>query len=467
MSRIVLKSARRFLSYLPTVAVLVALGVLAYLGHMNHWRWPVDEKPKQDLKAAPEKDADDESDALPPIEAGDKYGFSVFDPSLPITHDPATCKLDKRDIPFANAELVRKSGIYTGRVRERKLDEILRVTGTVEFDPRLIARVAPRAGGFLWEIYKNAGDPIGKGDVLALIDSADVGKAKAAFYQAKVQLDLKQLLRDRLQAGVTPDKTIIEADAALREARVQLATSYQALLNLGLSFKLADVEKASDKELARQLQFLGLPREAADMMPDESTSNLLPVVNPLPERGIVLQRDAAKGETVAALQTIFVVGDTRRMMLQLDVRQEDRPFVTPGLKVEFTPDGAGSPVQGVIDSIGQEIDPKTRTIKVRAFVDNLNGNLQAKMYGSALIMKPGKEVLVVPEEAIQWEGCSHIVFVREKPEQFEVRKVKLGTRNEGFVEVLEGVRKREKIAVVGSHVLKAMLFKDRLGTAEE
>jgi cobalt-zinc-cadmium efflux system membrane fusion protein len=464
-----LKRTARMLSFLPTVLVLAGLALLAYAGHQRGWRLGEKEEHKTERKAEPEKEEEDKE--LPTETDGD-YGLSSFDPTLRITHNPKLCPIDKKDIKCDEA----KAGIITGAVRGWEMARVLEVTGAVEFDPKRIARVAPRAGGTIWLLDKQVGDAVKAKELLAIIDSVDVGKAKAAFAQAKVQLDLKRQRRGRLQPGVSPEGAIADADAAVREAQLNLAAAHQALLNLGLPFRLADAQMDSDSQLARRLQVLGLPKPLADALSDETTSNLLPVFNPLEVDGVVLKRDGVSGETVAPLQPILVVGDARRMMLMLDIRQEDRDLLNPGghPRVEFTAEGdAKVTATGEIDWVGQDIDPKTRTAKARAFVDNADGRLKANSFGRAqLTVQAPKVVPVVPEEAIQWEGCSHIVFVREEANQFEVRKVELGLRRGGYVEVRPaegktGVKIGETIAVHGSHVLKSILFKDRLGSAEE
>ena len=459
-----LKWIARALSYLPTLAVFAGIGYLAYLGDKSGWSFSEKKDDKQEKKER------DEGDDSMPDEEGDKYGPSAFDPTLHISHDEKECKYLNKVLKLKDAEMAAKSGIRVASIQEQKLGQTLSVTGTIEFHPSLIARVSPRAGGAIWKVYKEVGDVVAPGEILAIIDAADVGKAKAAFYQAKVQLDLKKQLRDRLQVGVSPDRTIIEADAALRDANVMFFTAYQALLNLGLPFKLADVEKDSDADLARHLQFLGLNPEFTVEMPNETTNNLLPLKSPLKQTGHVLQRDGVQGETVAALQPVFVVGDTTRMMLALDVRQEDARLLAKGQPIEFFLDGdvaRKSAASGKIDWISQEIDPKTRTLKVRAVVPNDDGRLKAKTFGTATItVQEERSMLTIPEEAVQWEGCNHVVFVRKKADEFVVRKVELGLRRGGDVEVKSGLKPDERVVTIGSHVLKSLLFKDRLGTAE-
>ena len=73
----------------------------------------------------------------------------------------------------------------------------------------------------------------------------------------------------------------------------------------------------------------------------------------------------------------------------------------------------------------------------------------------------------MPDEAVQWEGCSHIVFVRYGDLEYRVRRVNLGLRQGGVAEVLSGVLPGEVVVTTGSHVLKSELLKDRIGGGED
>jgi membrane fusion protein, heavy metal efflux system len=480
--------SRRLIGILPALTVLALLGSVLYLGHVRGWHLeqPSDKKDKKADDAKPEGDEE-----APILGTNEDSPFG----SLPVTHDPQKCKLDQKAIEFKDAAAVRKAGVYLGKVEKRPMDNVLIVTASVDHDPTRVARVSARAGGIIRRISKKEGDDVEPNELLAIIESGEVGKAKSAFFQAKVQLDLKHMVRGRLQAGISSEGTILLADAALREARVQFQTAYQALLNLGLKVSLADAEKAADEELLSSLQFLGLEKEIDRSLSEESTNNLLAVRCPLDKKGDVLQRDGVRGEAVAAGQLIFVVGDCTQMLLLLDIRQEDQHLIKAGgeQKVAFTPDGYTEPIPSKIAWIAHDLDPKTRAVKAFGYIRNENHQLKARAFGKASIsIRPQKEVLAVPDEAVQWEGCSHVVFVRVKKADekksdgddgksakddeksddqkvvFMARKVKLGLRRDGFVEIEPGsLREGETIAVLGSHVLKSELLKERIGAAEE
>ena len=82
-------------------------------------------------------------------------------------------------------------------------------------------------------------------------------------------------------------------------------------------------------------------------------------------------------------------------------------------------------------------------------------------------MRTKKKAIVVPDEAIQWEGCCHVVFVQQTDTVFLTRKVRLGLRQDGYTEILVGVRPGEVVVTTGSHVLKSDILKNRLGGADD
>jgi cobalt-zinc-cadmium efflux system membrane fusion protein len=180
-------------------------------------------------------------------------------------------------------------------------------------------------------------------------------------------------------------------------------------------------------------------------------------------------RELVPGEAVDAARALFVVADTRRMWATLDVRLEDAPRVAAGQEVTFRPDGgpgSGGPeaARGRVLWAGTAVDDTTRTVKVRAELENPEGRLLANAFGSARIrVREAEEAVAVPDAAIQWEGCCHVVFVSETPEVFRVRKVRPGARSGGFREILVGLVPGEAVVTAGSAILKSEILKSRLG----
>jgi len=168
---------------------------------------------------------------------------------------------------------------------------------------------------------------------------------------------------------------------------------------------------------------------------------------------------------VGSSAPLFVVADLTQMWIVLDVRQEEAGSVAIGQKVIFRPDAdrAGA-VTGDVAWISSEVDDRTRTVKVRATVANPELLLRANTFGTGrIVVRSTPTAVVVPSEAVHWEGCCHVVFVRMADTIYQTRKVRVGTRTAGLTEITVGLLAGEVVATSGSHVLKSELLKSKLG----
>jgi cobalt-zinc-cadmium efflux system membrane fusion protein len=498
---------------LPTLAVLITLGGLAVWGHSTGWNFAG----LSALAGRPHAVKDDwcgdhgvqesqcvecQASLLP---RGKEFGWCKKHgiPECPLEHpevaqlqdiprvtpadlqraeralffaprpeNNSKCKHHRRRIQFATQEAVDKAGIEPRRVEQAPIIEAITANGEVTYDQVHFARLSSRLPGTVWHVTKQVGDPVQRGEVLALVDAAEVGRAKAEFLQALVHLDLKStaLASLRQASGAVPERQIVEMEAALRETEIRLQTAEQALVNLGLPVQAEDFKGLSSEESRRRVQLLGLPQDmVARLEPRRTTTSLLPVVAPLD--GIVVNREVVAGEVVDSTKLLFVVADVRRMWLTLSLRQEDASRVALGQKVRFRPDGSSEESRGEIRWISTAVDDKTRTLKVRADLDNPGGRLRANMFGQGeIILREEKNALVVPSEAVHWEGDCHVVFVRDKhyfvegsPKVFHVRTVRPGARDALNTEIIAGLLPGELVVTKGSSSLRAALLKGNMG----
>ena len=263
---------------------------------------------------------------------------------------------------------------------------------------------------------------------------------------------------------------MLEAEAALRLARVQLSGARQTLVNLGLVIDPELLDTLSETELAGRVQFLGLPTGfTTGLVPVRTTSNLLPITAPFD--GVVTERTVAVGDLVGEGRPLFVIVDTRQMWLNLNVRQEDAALVVPGRTVRFRSDVGGTETEGEIVWVSTTADEATRTVRARADLANPNGRLRASTFGVArVVIREEPAAVMVPDAAVQWDGSCHIVFVRDKhffnkgsPKLFHTRTVRPGVKDDGQTEIVAGVLPGEVVASAGSGVLRAELLKNNLG----
>jgi cobalt-zinc-cadmium efflux system membrane fusion protein len=450
--------ARRAVSGVPALLTLAALAALGYWGWASDWQLP----PLADLLGEPAAAREGAPEpGVKVVEAPPGPDAGPDDPS------PGLMRVE-----FPSADAVARAGIQVAAVQAKDLARVVTAPGMVDYEPGLYARLSSRASGIVWRVLKEIGEPIHKGEVLALIDSADVGQVKADFLQDLVQVKARATTLQRLeglgQQGATSERALLDAQTALREARIRLFKDQQALLNLGLPVRLEEMEKLPDDQLARRLRLIGLPKVIADALdPETLTANLLPLTAPFD--GQVVERNAATGEVVHLTQPkiLFVVADVRRLHIDLDVNPEDMADVRLGQPVAFRSDGGGPEVTGQVSHISPEVNEKTRRVRVHAQVANEDQRLRPNAFGTGRIVvgnRPG--ALVVPSEAVQADGPASLVFVRVSDTSFEARPVRLGLRQGDLVEVI-GVREGEEVVTTGSFLLKSELRKDRIAGGDD
>lgn len=397
------------------------------------------------------------------------------------SYNNSKCKLHQRRIQLAGEAAVKKAGIDVAPVWEAPITEALTAPGEITYDQTLVANLSPPVPGRVWHVYKQLGQTVRKGDVLALVDAAEVGKTKADLVSAASLVSLRSQRLESLKPLVgtsVAEPTYVEAQGALREAEARLATAEQALVNFGLPIRAEDLKGMAPQDMNRHVQFLGLPPELVRTLgPRTTPANLIPVRAPFD--GVVVARKVVAGEQVDSSKTLFVVADPRQLWLTLHVRQEEARFVrardeagtTRGQEVRFRSEAIPQEVSGEVVWLSTAVDERTRTVQVRANLPNPNGLLRANVFGTGkIILREEKEAVVVPNESVQWEGDCHVVFVRDKDyfkkgarKVFHTRTVRIGAKDQSNTEIIAGVLPGEVVVTKGAGVLRSELLKNNLG----
>ena len=387
------------------------------------------------------------------------------------------CKLHARRIQLASVQSLKDIGIDVAPAQQTTVSETISSSGEIGFDPTQVARISPRVSGVTWRINKRVGDTVRAGEIVALIDSAEVGKAKAEFQQALAQLELKtqSLARRKPLAGQTIAGNIVQtAEAEAAEAQVRMLASRQSLINLGLPVKSIAIGNAEPAEIARQLRFLGVPAEDQEAIAAQTPSNnLLPVRAPFD--GVVIESEGVPGEAVDSNTVLCVIANTRVMWLTLHVALENADRIHTGQRVRFQHESHGEWDEGVVSFVGLAVDESTRTVPVKVELPNDDGRHVARTFGKAnVLLREEQNAVVVPSSAIHWEGDCHVVFVRDKhfehegaPKVFHVRKVRPGVQDLALgtqvTEVIAGLLPGETVATTNSGIFRSELLKNNLG----
>lgn len=496
---------------LPTLLILVGLGLVAFAGHHSGWKLPK----FGELTGAPAATVEDwcEEHTVPKsicVECNpDKYPrlknygwcekHGVHNcpechpevaqvqgkPQMP-KYDTLKalavlerqknghgCSLHIRRLQLESDDAAAKLGIEFDVVSERPMTDQLRAVAEVGYDPASVARLSSPVQGKIWQVRKLLGDEIQKGDVLALIDSPQIAEAKAEYVGALIALKTAdQKYQTLVEMGKTvnvPRLSLVEAKGARDEASVQLAKAAQMLSNLGLPVP-EGVSELDSEQLSDKMRFLGLPDSVAKELSGQTTSSSLFPLK-APQSGIVTDVDLVAGEFVDTNRVLVVLADRQRMVLTMSLTAEQAKYVRKDLLVRFTSETGESGVEGTISWISSAIDDTTRMLLVRAAIKKVQPDTRANTFGTAhIILREEPNAMTVPRESVQWDGCCNVVFVRDKnyrspgaPKVIYARKVRPGASDDKYVELIAGVLPGEVVVSKGSPVVRAQMLKNNLG----
>jgi cobalt-zinc-cadmium efflux system membrane fusion protein len=432
-----------------SIATASALAFIGWFGHATHWTFGL---------------------------GADHAHHGKQDAHAAVDHEAGTASAAADGtVRFPSREALERSGIEVVPVERRPVVRELACNGVVAYDERRIAQLSARVPGSIWRVEKRLGDHVRKGDVLLIIDSQDVGRLKAEFLNALVAYESRReqfAILEEVKSAVM-GRQLREAKALLREARNHLTNAEQALVNLGFDVSIKDYEPLDDDTRAARIRTLGLPPAmVAGLDSALVTSNLLPLFAPF--NGIVVGREAVVGEVIEAAKPIFEVADVSTMLLVLNVSKEDADKVAIGQPVRFRPDGSETDYTSRITWISTEVNEETRTLQVRAEVDNLVGAadgetrhaLRAHTFGTGRIEIDRRgTAVVVPQASVQWDGSRWVVFVPAGDVAFTARPVEPGVRIGDVVEIATDPATDPQITHVvasGSHVLKSQILLERM-----
>ncbi len=173
-----------------------------------------------------------------------------------------------------------------------------------------------------------------------------------------------------------------------------------------------------------------------------------------PFSGVVGLRNISLGALVEPGDVITTLDDISVMKLDFNVPSIYLATLKQGTPVEaVSPAFPRQSFKGSVSSIDSRVDPVTRSIVVRALIDNSDGLLKPGLLMSVELLKNERDALMVPEEALIPRGEKNVVLLVDEtksPAVAEQRPVVIGTRRVGEVEILEGLKPGDKVITHGT-----------------
>jgi cobalt-zinc-cadmium efflux system membrane fusion protein len=322
------------------------------------------------------------------------------------------------------------------RMRQRTIG----TTGKVQFNEESLVRVHAPATGRVLEVFARPGDVVEPGARLFVIDSADLGAAKADYAKAVADVERSsaaaRLSRELYDVHAVAQKELREAENDARKAVAERERAGSRLQTLGVS----------------PPQFEDIAARA-----DAATT----IVVKTPRGGVVVERNVAPGQVVAYGQSdtpvnLFVVADLGTMWVVADVYEPDVPRLRRDEPMVATLRCCpGERYEGRVSYISDAVDKDTRTVKVRSTVVNRGRALKAEMFVNVTIATGAARALTIAQSAVHREGGETYVLIAKTKDQLERRPVVLGEDLGDAVEVTSGLGIDDRVVSTGSILLKA------------
>ena len=181
--------------------------------------------------------------------------------------------------------------------------------------------------------------------------------------------------------------------------------------------------------------------------------------------GTIIEKHITRGEIVEADMSPhgFVIADLSEVWVYLNLYQKDLPFVKKGQKVRISLGPGLEETAGKINYVSPIIDETTRTATARVVLSNPKGTWKPGLFvNGSIVTDEFTARIAVPKTAIEFLENKPCVFIKTD-KGFKPRFVTLGRKDQGLVEVLNGLTKGEIYVTKGGFTLKAELQKELFG----
>lgn len=303
--------------------------------------------------------------------------------------------------------------------------------------------------------------PSGPGRSIAVVASQPTKKRFAyevealGTLRANESVDITAKVADRVAAihfkegqHVAKGAVLIELDNA--EAKADLAAAQAAETDSRRQFKRSRELFHTHALSESQLEQLQATLSANEARATAARSRLNDRIITAPFSGRVGLRHVSLGGLVNPGAVITTLDDLSVVKLDFAVPEVFLSTLKPGLSVAARsaayPDDT---FDGRVASVDTRVDPSTRSVAIRALIDNRDGRLRPGMFMTVKLMRSEGEALMLPEQAVVPENDRHYVFVVNEG-QAQKREITIGRRRPGEVEILQGLTADDSVIIDGT-----------------
>ncbi len=332
--------------------------------------------------------------------------------------------------------------IKTEVVRYQEIGETLMIPGRLETQNRRLAKIGSPITGRVSDLYVSLGDVVKKGQVLARINSIELTQTQLTLIKSSQLIGLKTKAVERA-------KLLFEADVISKAEMLRIENELEAV-------------KADYRASRDQLLVLGMNEKAVEKLETSGQINSFGDVISLFD-GIIISRAINVGQIVNPQDNLFHIADLSKLWAVANIPEQQASFIQKDEIVSIEiPALDNKQIEAKIVFEDSIVDPQTRTVMVRAELDNLGLLFKPDMLTSMYIRSKKISKLAIPVSSVVRENDRKYVLVQNTPKTFRLREVELGTRDGNLFSIISGLSEGETVVTDGAFHLNSERKKKEL-----
>ncbi len=308
-------------------------------------------------------------------------------------------------------------GIKVAKVEKGSGQGAVRVFARVEPDDTRVFRINFGTDGFVKETHDDAvGEHVAKDQHLAMVYSPEFLSVAGGYLAAN---EHSQGAASAAKENYTPTQTQGAASVQARADRLR---------NLGMS----------DSQINEISKNHALPEDVYVVSPTD---------------GFILSRSISSGMRFEKHADLYTIADLSHVWIVAEVLGRDAKAFRAGATARITLPDTDETFRATVSKVLPEVDPATRSLKLRLEADNPGFKLRPNMFVNVELPVALPDGLTVPVDAVIDSGESKHVFVQTATGRFEARTVETGWQMDQRVQILKGLQEGEAVVAAGTFLV--------------
>jgi Cu(I)/Ag(I) efflux system membrane fusion protein len=298
-------------------------------------------------------------------------------------------------------QVVQNLGVRTAQARKGTLEQRFDTVGTVAYNERGVVQLQARAAGFVEKLH-----------------------ARAPLDAVKKGAPLVEMLYPEWAGAQEELLVLLKSDSPLAQA------ARQRLVLLGMSEREIALVERGGRVRQRFTRYA-------------------------PISGVIAELGVREGMAVMPGHTLFRIVDLSTVWVTAEIPETQAAAVVPGSRAEARvaayPD---MKFEGRVGALLPEVNPATRTVRARIELANPGERLKPGMFATlTFVSGQGKDMLLVPTEAVIRTGERTIVIVSQGEGRFSPQEVEVGVERGGMSEIRNGIGEGTAVVLSGQFLI--------------